>query len=184
MTTFSVFSARYISCYIINSVFHTGQNQFLGWIQEMSFYGETLSNRDIDLLYSGTLPELHIDTECRCPPSHPRVKPTETTYCIPNGVTDNTGQQILRLNEYAHPLGYLNDGNAMSFFVSRFLDDLTLMIDFGNEFSVSWYTCCHFLSCCVGSCSYPLLLPVNEWLKFCGWQFQMNIQWNLSITTT
>ncbi|XP_069030560.1 usherin [Embiotoca jacksoni] len=86
-----------------------GSNQFIGRMQDFRFYPATLTNREIVELYSGVLPELHVQSECRCPPSHPRVHPLVERYCIPNAVEDTTNDRVLRLNLNAHPLSYIND---------------------------------------------------------------------------
>lgn len=46
--------------------------------------------REIVELYSGVLPELHVQSECRCPPSHPRVHPLVERYSITTSHADNT----------------------------------------------------------------------------------------------
>ena len=53
----------------------TGANQFVGRMQDMYFYQETLTNREIEELNSGIFPQLHLESDCRCPDSHPRVHP-------------------------------------------------------------------------------------------------------------
>lgn len=110
----------------------------------------TLVCREIVELYSGALPELHVQSECRCPPSHPRVHPlverygittssvfcilyyatdtfldlTKVTvyrYCIPNAVQDTTNDRVLRLNINAHPLSYINDQDMGTTWLSKIM---------------------------------------------------------------
>ena len=52
--------------------------------------------REIDEIISRMLPALHAQSSCRCPASHPRVKPLLSRYCIKNGVGDTTTDQVLR----------------------------------------------------------------------------------------
>lgn len=106
-------------------------------------------NREIVEVYSGVLPELHAQSECRCPPSHPRVHPlveryiiTEfniflcicidmywytknifivNRYCIPSGVEDTTNDRVLRLNLNAHPLSYINDQDLGTTWLSKIM---------------------------------------------------------------
>lgn len=61
-------------------------------------------------LVTGSLPFLHLSTECHCPPSHPQLSPQNQASCmqhsggafIPRGVVE-------RLNSLSHPVGYIND---------------------------------------------------------------------------
>ena len=92
--------------------------------------------REVIQVYSGELPEVRIQTSCRCPPTHPRIRPLHTRYCIRNGVPDNTGDEVLRLANFSHPLEYLNDGDFNSYWVSAFLDDVTIEVNLGDQFQV------------------------------------------------
>ncbi|KAK2920361.1 hypothetical protein Q8A73_002565 [Channa argus] len=96
-----------------------GSNQFTGWMQDIRFYPATLTNREIVELYSGVLPTLHTQSECRCPPSHPRVHPLVERYCIPNAVEDTTNDRVLRLNLNTHPLSYINDQDMGTTWISK-----------------------------------------------------------------
>ena len=87
-------------------------------------------------VYTGEFPKVAIQSSCRCPPTHPRVKPLSTHLCISNGVADNTGDEILRLHNDSHPLAYLNDGDSNSMWVSAFLSDVTIEVDLGDQFQV------------------------------------------------
>ncbi|XP_029281914.1 LOW QUALITY PROTEIN: usherin [Cottoperca gobio] len=115
-----------------------GSNQFIGWMQDFRFYPATLTNREIVEVYSGVLPELHAQSECRCPPSHPRVHPLVERYCIPNGVEDTTNDRVLRLNLNAHPLSYINDQDMGTTWLSKIMtaqeldEGVTLTVDLVN----------------------------------------------------
>ncbi|CAH1791583.1 unnamed protein product, partial [Owenia fusiformis] len=122
-----------------------GQDQYEGRLQDFRFYDETLTNREIEAVYSGNFPDVHIQSNCRCPSSHPRIKPLHDRYCIRNGVPDNTGDESLRLNDDAHPLEYLNDGDSNSIWVSAILDDTTITIDLLDQYQV-FYVVLQFYS--------------------------------------
>ncbi|XP_039982949.1 usherin [Xiphias gladius] len=115
-----------------------GSNQFIGWMQDFRFYPATLTNREIVELYSGVLPELHAQSECRCPPSHPRVHPLVERYCIPNAVEDTTNDRVLRLNLNAHPLSYINDQDMGTPWLSKIMttqeldEGVTVTVDLAN----------------------------------------------------
>ncbi|XP_021347323.1 usherin-like [Mizuhopecten yessoensis] len=114
----------------------SGTNQFLGRIQDFVFFDVTLTNREISQLYTGTLPETRAQSECLCPPSHPRIKPNQEHYCIPNGVPDNQGDTELRLNNQSHNLQYINDGDTRSIWISKFQDTANITVDLGDKFQV------------------------------------------------
>ncbi|XP_061735051.1 usherin isoform X2 [Nerophis ophidion] len=115
-----------------------GSNQFMGWMQDFRFYPATLTNREIVEIYSGALPQLHSQSECRCPPTHPRVHPLVERYCIPNAVEDTTNDRVLRLNLNAHPLTYINDQDMGTAWRSKILttqeldEGLTITVDLAN----------------------------------------------------
>nr|XP_014268858.2 usherin [Maylandia zebra] len=115
-----------------------GSNQFIGRMQDFRFYPTTLTNREIVELYSGVLPELHVQSECRCPPTHPRVHPLIERYCIPNAVEDTTNDRVLRLNLNAHPLSYINDQDMGTTWVSKIMtaqeldEGVTITVDLAN----------------------------------------------------
>ncbi|TMS13118.1 Usherin [Larimichthys crocea] len=115
-----------------------GSNQFIGWMQDFRFYPATLTNREIVEVYSGVLPELHAQSECRCPPSHPRVHPLVERYCIPSGVEDTTNDRVLRLNLNAHPLSYINDQDLGTTWLSKIMttqeldEGVTITVDLAN----------------------------------------------------
>ncbi|XP_051795531.1 usherin [Acanthochromis polyacanthus] len=115
-----------------------GSNQFIGRMQDFRFYPATLTNREIVELYSGVLPELHVQPECRCPPSHPRVHPLVERYCIPNAVEDTTNDRVLRLNLNAHPLSYINDQDMGTTWLSKIMttqeldEGVTITVDLAN----------------------------------------------------
>ncbi|XP_044201958.1 usherin [Thunnus albacares] len=115
-----------------------GSNQFIGRMQDFRFYPATLTNREIVEVYSGVLPQLHSQSECRCPPSHPRVHPLVERYCIPNAVEDTTNDRVLRLNLNAHPLSYINDQDMGTTWLSKIMttqeldEGVTITVDFAN----------------------------------------------------
>uniref|UniRef100_A0A3P9GY58 Laminin N-terminal domain-containing protein n=1 Tax=Oryzias latipes TaxID=8090 RepID=A0A3P9GY58_ORYLA len=89
-------------------------------------------------LYSGVLPKLHVQSECRCPPSHSRVHPFNERYCIPNAVEDTTSDRVLRLNLNAHSLGYINDQDMSTAWLSKIMtaqeldEGVTITVDLAN----------------------------------------------------
>lgn len=64
------------------------------------------------------------------------MKPLQTIVCIRNGVPDNAGDEVLRINANAHPLELINDGDGNSFWLSNPIDDMSIQIDLGDQFQV------------------------------------------------
>ena len=74
------------------------------------YFNSTLSDNDIATL-AAIPPSLHIQPECRCPPSHPIALEYE---CEDPPGTD----RIPRVNSDAHNVAYINDGNSNSWWQS------------------------------------------------------------------
>uniref|UniRef100_A0A3Q3E844 Usher syndrome 2A (autosomal recessive, mild) n=1 Tax=Hippocampus comes TaxID=109280 RepID=A0A3Q3E844_HIPCM len=144
---------------------------FIGRMQDFRFYPATLTNREIMEILSGDLPQLHSQSECRCPPTHPRVHPLVERYCIPNAVEDTTNDRVLRLNLNAHPLAYVNDqdmGTAWrsKLMTTRELDEgLTITVDLVNgQYQVIQYQCFLYVSPPIFFLHLtPLIEPWLDW---------------------
>ena len=96
-----------------------------------------ITDREIQEVYSGTLPAVRIQSNCRCPPATPRVKPQDTRYCLSNGVPDNAGDATLRVSQFSHPVEYANDEDVNTVWISMFQNDVTLEVVLGDQFEVS-----------------------------------------------
>ncbi|XP_003419924.2 usherin [Loxodonta africana] len=137
------FEARTLSGSITNPASGTiriGQNlnglqQFVGRMQDFRLYQVALTNREILEVFSGDLLTVHIQSECRCPGSHPRIHPLQQRYCIPNGAEDTTENRVSRLNPKARPLSFVNDNDIGTSWVSRVFTNIT-QLDQGVTISV------------------------------------------------
>ncbi|XP_038667644.1 usherin isoform X2 [Scyliorhinus canicula] len=112
-----------------------GSEQFIGRMQDLRFYQTALTNREIHEVFSGKLPFIHTQPNCRCPGTHPRVHPLVQRYCIPNGADDTTNDRVLRLNLHGHPLNYINDEDIGTSWVSSVFTDLA-QLDNGVSITV------------------------------------------------
>lgn len=66
--------------------------------------------REVRELYTGSLPFSYLNTECRCPPSHPVIDLDDETRCIQHDGGDLTNRGSSdRINPNAHPPGFVND---------------------------------------------------------------------------
>ncbi|KAK7153113.1 hypothetical protein R3I93_011118 [Phoxinus phoxinus] len=130
-----------------------GSNQFIGRMQDFRFYPKTLTNREIEEVYAGQFPQLHSQSTCRCLASHPRVHPLVERYCIPNAANDTTHNKVLRLNQDAHPLHYINDNDIGTTWISSIFPTLelldkgiTITIDLENGQYQVFYVILQFLN--------------------------------------
>ena len=74
---------------------------------ELSF---CLSCREVMESFTGSLPFLHLSTECHCPPSHPATNPQNQGSCTQHPGAGLTPRgNVARLNGLSHPVGYIND---------------------------------------------------------------------------
>ena len=80
-----------------------------------------LTHRDVQSLAGVQVSYVHFSPMCRCPPSHPRVDPADSTRCVQ--YPSNSGLvargTARRVRDSAHPLGHINDGNLNSAWVSE-----------------------------------------------------------------
>nr|XP_032803561.1 usherin [Petromyzon marinus] len=96
-----------------------GAGRFVGLVQDLRFYRAALTNREVAELLTGRLPPLHVQSECRCPGSHPRVSPLHQRYCVRNGASAAThDDRVPRVSPHARPLSHVNDDDASTVWVS------------------------------------------------------------------
>ncbi|XP_075060358.1 usherin [Mixophyes fleayi] len=98
-----------------------GSEQFIGRMQDFRLYQEALTNREILEVFSDKFLHLPIQSECRCPGSHPRLDHRTGSYCLPNGVDEATKDKVLRVNSDAHPVSYMNDNDLQTTWISSLL---------------------------------------------------------------
>ena len=84
--------------------------RYSGLMHSMFYFSSTLSDNEISEL-AFVPPELHIQPECLCPPSHPVAR--ETTCGDPLGTS-----QVLRVNTDSHDVSYINDNNMNTWWQS------------------------------------------------------------------
>uniref|UniRef100_A0ABM5FIY5 Usherin-like n=1 Tax=Pogona vitticeps TaxID=103695 RepID=A0ABM5FIY5_9SAUR len=126
-------------------------------IENPSFESPTRSPKpfvlDIFEIRSGKFPQLHTQSECRCPGSHPRVHPLVQRYCIPNSADDTTNDRVLRLSPEAHPLNYINDNDigtswisSVFYTIEQLNHGVTITIDLENGQYQVFYIILQFFS--------------------------------------
>ncbi|XP_065144388.2 usherin [Paramisgurnus dabryanus] len=153
-----------------------GSNQFIGRMQDFRYYPKTLTNREIEEVYTGQFPHLHSQSTCRCPASHPRVHPLVERYCISNAANDTTQNKVLRLNQDAHPLQYINDNDIGTTWISSVFPNLelldkgiTITIDLENGQYQVFYVILQYLNAQPEAVRFQRkTLGSSEWKE---WQF-------------
>ncbi|XP_078452070.1 usherin [Lampetra planeri] len=96
-----------------------GAGRFVGLMQDLRFYRVALANREVAELLTGRLPPLHVQSECRCPGSHPRVSPLRQRDCVRDGAASaGSHDRVARVGPHARPLSHVNDGDASTVWVS------------------------------------------------------------------
>ncbi|XP_075719450.1 usherin [Rhinoderma darwinii] len=129
-----------------------GSDQFIGRMQDFRLYQEALTNREILEVFSEKFLHVPIQSECRCPSSHPRLHPLEGRSCLPNGVYNKTKDKVLRLNRDAHPVSYMNDNDLQTTWISSVLSasdfdkGLNITVDLTNGQYQIFYVTVQFYS--------------------------------------
>ena len=84
--------------------------RYSGLMHSVLYFSPTLSDNEITEL-AFLPPNLHIQPECLCPPTHPVAR--ETTCLDPSGTS-----QISRVNTESHDITYINDNNLSTWWQS------------------------------------------------------------------
>ncbi|XP_071996224.1 usherin isoform X2 [Engystomops pustulosus] len=129
-----------------------GSDQFMGRMQDFRLYQEAITNREILEVFSEKFLQVPIQSDCRCPGSHPRLHLPDGRSCLPNGVSNTTKDRVLRLNRDAHPVSYMNDNDHQTAWVSSILSTsdfdagLNITVDLSNGQYQIFYVTIQFYS--------------------------------------
>lgn len=96
-----------------------------GLMQEIYFYTQALTAREVTELVTGSLPFTHLSPECHCPPSHPVIDPNPSSggECIQHAGRDLVSRgSAQRINPLAHPPGFINDFGTSNGWISSLGD--------------------------------------------------------------
>ena len=79
-------------------------------------------------MYTGVFPSTFIASECRCPPTHPKISNTVPgRKCAKNW--DKTERNLVsRIAETAHPIKFATDGDSVSYWLSQDTEQVTINI--------------------------------------------------------
>ena len=80
-------------------------------------------------MFTGTFPTTYVASECRCPPSHPKISNRlPGRKCAKNG--DKLERDLVsRLADTAHPAEFATDDDNWSYWLSKNVDQVTIDID-------------------------------------------------------
>ena len=74
------------------------------------------------------LPVAYVASNCRCPPTHPKINVAEPAKCLKN--LEGDLYTVSRLADTAHPIEFATDGDTQSFWLSKITENATISIDF------------------------------------------------------
>lgn len=93
-------------------------------------------NVELAEIYTRLNQSIRIQPECRCSNKFARNEGQNSIYCLENGVaTGMAVQKTSRLNEFAHSIDFLNDGNFQTSWISCILtlnNPIIMEIDLAN----------------------------------------------------
>ena len=79
-------------------------------------------------MFTGTFPSTYIASECRCPPSHPKISTKLPAKCGKN--SDSTESSLVsRLSETSHPIEFATDFDPVTYWLSELTNEVTIDID-------------------------------------------------------
>ena len=73
------------------------------------------------------LPVAYVASNCRCPPTHPKINVAEPAKCLKN--VEGDLDTVSRLADTAHPIELATDGDTQSFWLSKITENATISID-------------------------------------------------------
>ena len=77
--------------------------------------------------FTGVLPTVYVASNCRCPPTHPKINVAEPAKCLKN--LDGDTDTVSRLNDTAHPTEFATDGDSLSYWLSEITENATIHIN-------------------------------------------------------
>lgn len=79
--------------------------------------------------FTGTLPSAYVASNCRCPPTHPKINVAAPANCLRNVETGNIEDTVSRLADTAHPIELATDGDTLGFWLSEITEYATVDIN-------------------------------------------------------
>ncbi|KAL5016831.1 hypothetical protein ScPMuIL_006420 [Solemya velum] len=122
------------------------------WYTAFNLYNDVLTDRDIELLYTGTLPEDSVIVpKCRCPPDHPEFNYTAKTS---EQCTDGS-EHVSRFAPDNYFIEFINDGDPETSWISKDVNTSSIRVPLGNVFQV------HKIDIILGTSNTPPKLLVK-----------------------
>lgn len=99
-----------------------GGDIFYGWIQDMILLTFPLSNREVYFLYNGPkAKDVLFQPDCKCPNDYARNENIYSRYCLRNDDISFEQKRISYLNDFAHPIEFINDNDFETSWISSTL---------------------------------------------------------------
>ena len=83
--------------------------------------------REVVEVANGSLPFLHLTSQCRCPPSHPSIFNDDT--CSQHPMATISRGIVSRLNSFSKPVGYVNDQTSRNWVSSPGISNVQITIN-------------------------------------------------------
>ena len=116
--------------------FFKDELKYYGWIQDLRVFLISLVNIEILELFDESNTYVSIQSECRCTNSYPRNENENSAFCKSNeNLPEYLQKKVTRLNSLAHPLGYLNDDDFSTSWISCILtitNPISIILDLLN----------------------------------------------------
>ena len=88
--------------------------------------------REVIEAFTGVLPPEYVASQCRCPPTHPKIYPGGPTSAPPRclrNVEGSLDDAVSRLADTAHPVELATDGDTLGFWLSELTENATIDIE-------------------------------------------------------
>ncbi len=80
-------------------------------------------------MYTGTFPTTYIASECRCPPTHPKISVSVPGRKCAKNWAKVESDLVSRLADTAHPVEFATDGDNWSYWLSQDTNEVIIDID-------------------------------------------------------
>ena len=70
---------------------------------------------------------MYIESQCRCPPTYPKIKPDKPGKCVKNGEIQNN--EVSRISDTAHPVELVTDNVLASYWLSQLTDEVSIDVN-------------------------------------------------------
>ena len=104
--------------------------------------------REVVEVYNGQLPNVSVQTDCRCPSSRPRLKPGSELYCLANEGVGSPANEEYRLSTNAFVPDFMVDGQTDTMWISPLgQSEVAFTVDMADLYEVGLSNLRQFFIC-------------------------------------